>query len=329
MKAWALVALVAAESGLRGHPVLVVHHKPHRASLLQRGSHSAVRHARTGGVDLSTLSDGEVATSGIIQGAGAYPEESAGAAAPAAPPAAPAAAPAATPAADDDAASVVFGGAGEAPTREELRIVHEQQMAKAAAKAPAPPYKVTLDLGPPPPLPSEPAAPAAPAPVAAAPVAPAPVAPASPASMLLHTDAKVQHEQTQHEQTQQQVQQHMVRMEQQAQAQQQVASQTETQASATPTGITRPKGWDQCLKFSRFIKAQGVTGMELVKTWKATCEPAVSSGVATERYKVMCNALGGTVEPFAAQQDYDVEKLCDAVLAVFHDVTAVDVKASS
>ena len=50
-------------------------------------------------------------------------------------------------------ASEVFGGAGEAPTREELRIVHEQQMAKAAAKAPAPPYKVTLDLGPPPPLP--------------------------------------------------------------------------------------------------------------------------------------------------------------------------------
>jgi len=320
MKAWALVALVAAESGLRGHPVLVVHHKPHRASLLQRGSHSAVRHARTGGVDLSTLSGGDVATSGIIQGAGAYPEESTGAAAPAAPPSGPAAAPAAAPA-DDDAASVVFGGAGEAPTREELRIVHEQQMAKAAAKAPAkapaPPFKVTLDLGPPPPLPSEPAAPAAPAPIAAAPVAPA----APPASML-HTDAQVQHAQTQ-----QQVQQQMVRMEQQAQAH--VAAQTETQASATPTGITRPKGWDQCLKFSRFIKAQGVTGMELVKTWKATCEPAVSSGVATERYKVMCNALGGTVEPFAAQQDYDVEKLCDAVLAVFHDVTAVDVKASS
>jgi len=324
MKAWALVALVAAESGLRGHPVLVVHHKPHRASLLQRGSH-AVRHSRTGGkgVDLSTLSDGEVGTSGIIQGAGAYPEESTGAAVPAAPPSAPAAAPAP---ADDDAASVVFGGAGEAPTREELRIVHEQEMAKAAAKAPAPPYKVTLDLGPPPPLPSEPAAaaPAAPAPVAAAPVVPAPAAPAAPPASMLHTDAKVQHEMTQ-----QQVQQQMVRMEQQAQSQQQVAAQTETQASATPTGITRPKGWDQCLKFSRFIKAQGVTGMELVKTWKATCEPAVSSGVATERYKVMCNALGGTVEPFAAQQDYDVEKLCDAVLAVFHDVTAVDVKASS
>ena len=28
------------------------------------------------------------------------------------------------------------------------------------------------------------------------------------------------------------------------------------------------------------------------------------------------------MEPFAAQQDYDVEKLCDAVLAVFHDVRA-------
>merc|ERR1719407_343259 len=108
-----------------------------------------------------------------------------------------------------------------------------------------------------------------------------------------------------------------------------MTNEVTAQAVAAPQGITRPKGWDQCLKFSRFTKAQGVTGMELVKTWKATCEPAVSSGVATERYKVMCNALGGTVEPFAAQQDYDVEKLCDAVLAVFHDVTAVDVKASS
>merc|ERR1719271_543878 len=104
-----------------------------------------------------------------------------------------------------------------------------------------------------------------------------------------------------------------------------ITNEVTAQAVAAPQGITRPKGWDQCLKFSRFTKAQGVTGMELVKTWKATCEPAVSSGVATERYKVMCNALGGTVEPFAAQQDYDVEKLCDAVLAVFHDVTAVDV----
>jgi len=82
----------------------------------------------------------------------------------------------------------------------------------------------------------------------------------------------------------------------------------------------------KCVGSSRFLKAQGVTGMELVKTWKSTCEPAVSSGVATERYKVMCNSLGGAVEPFAGVQNYDVQKMCDAVLTVFHDVTAVDVK---
>merc|ERR1719253_1704937 len=89
----------------------------------------------------------------------------------------------------------------------------------------------------------------------------------------------------------------------------------------------RPKGWDQCLKFARYVKAQDVTGIELVRVWKSTCEPAVRSGRATERYRLMCNSMGGAVAPFASQIDYNVEMLCDAVLAVFHDVTATDVYA--
>jgi len=36
----------------------------------------------------------------------------------------------------------------------------------------------------------------------------------------------------------------------------------------------------------------------------------------------MCNSLGGAVEPFAARNDYDVTQMCDAVLAVFHDILA-------
>jgi len=86
--------------------------------------------------------------------------------------------------------------------------------------------------------------------------------------------------------------------------------------------VDRPKGWDQCLKFARFVKGEDVQGVELIRTWKATCAPAVQSGVATERYRLMCNALQGAVEPYAAERDYDVEQLCDSVLAVFHDVTA-------
>jgi len=107
-------------------------------------------------------------------------------------------------------------------------------------------------------------------------------------------------------------------------AQVQIQSQAQTQAGAgmgAGPGM-RPKGWDQCLKFARNMKAQGVAGAELVRVWKTTCEPAVESGVATERYKLMCNSLGGAVEPFAAQHDYDVMQLCDAVLTVFHDVLA-------
>lgn len=81
------------------------------------------------------------------------------------------------------------------------------------------------------------------------------------------------------------------------------------------------------MNFARFVKSKEVTGVELVSTWKATCEPAVRSGRATERYRLMCNSLGGAVQPFASQVDYNVEKLCDSVLAVFHDVTAADAQA--
>lgn len=320
MKVWALlVALVAAEQSglLRGSseaPVVVVHHRRPHLNLLAKSSHHHTKHHDTvvRGVDMTSLAGGDVANTGIIEGSGGFPDE-AGAAKPAEPLAPKEVVPAAT-ADANDAASVVFGGdAGEAPTREELKVVHAHAAA-AAVQKPAAPYHVTLDLAPPPPItiPSAAAAPATP-PIAAI-------------HQQAHVERVVQQESAVQQQATQEAVVQQAIMEQAAH--QQVTAESSAKGS-TPTGITRPKGWDQCLKFSRFVKSQGVSGMELVKTWKATCEPAVSSGVATERYKVMCNALGGTVEPFAAQQDYDVEKLCDAVLAVFHDVTAVDVKASS
>merc|ERR1719238_63 len=104
-------------------------------------------------------------------------------------------------------------------------------------------------------------------------------------------------------------------------------SDLESSSGSGGSGIARPKGWDQCLKFARFVKTQDVTGTELVRVWKATCEPAVQSGRATERYKLMCNSLTGVLQPYATQADYDVEMLCDSVLAVFHDITAVDAKS--
>lgn len=93
-------------------------------------------------------------------------------------------------------------------------------------------------------------------------------------------------------------------------------------------GLARPKGWDQCLNFARFVKSREVNGPEFVKVWQATCEPAVRSGRATERYRIMCNSLGGVVTPFASQVDFNIEELCDAVLAVFHDLTAADARAA-
>jgi len=95
-------------------------------------------------------------------------------------------------------------------------------------------------------------------------------------------------------------------------------------APATAGAIQRPKGWDQCMHFARYVKSKQVTGPELVRTWKGTCEPAVQSGRATERFRLMCNSLGGAVEPFASQVDYNVEQLCDTVLVLFHELTAAD-----
>mmetsp|Transcript_38077 Transcript_38077/g.91384 ORF Transcript_38077/g.91384 Transcript_38077/m.91384 type:complete len:286 (+) Transcript_38077:47-904(+) len=98
----------------------------------------------------------------------------------------------------------------------------------------------------------------------------------------------------------------------------------------TPTELantmTRPKGWDQCLKYARFVKGQKVSGDEFVRSWTATCESALKAGHATERYRLMCTSLQGVLQPFAAQSDYSIDQLCDSVLAVFHDVTAVDVE---
>ena len=76
------------------------------------------------------------------------------------------------------------------------------------------------------------------------------------------------------------------------------------------------------MKFARQIKEHGVGGAELVRTWKSTCEPAVLAGQATERYKLMCDSLGGAVEPFSVDPDYSVFALCDRVLTLFHDLLA-------
>lgn len=97
-------------------------------------------------------------------------------------------------------------------------------------------------------------------------------------------------------------------------------------APASTSARSRPKGWDQCLQFTRQMKRRGVTGTELIKVWKGSCTPAIRENRASERYKLMCNSFGGALQPFAAQIDYNIDDLCDAVLAVFHDVTAVDAK---
>lgn len=91
---------------------------------------------------------------------------------------------------------------------------------------------------------------------------------------------------------------------------------------AEDVNVTRPHGWDQCLHFAEQLKAKEVSGTEMVRVWKNTCQPAVLSGVASQRYKLMCDSLEGTVKPFSVGLDYDSERLCEAVLTVFHALAA-------
>jgi len=100
-------------------------------------------------------------------------------------------------------------------------------------------------------------------------------------------------------------------------------------APLSPSVVSRPKGWDQCLRFVREIKRKGVRGNELVKTFKGTCMPSIYAGQATERFTLMCHSIGGALDPFVAQIDYRPEDVCNAVLVIFHDVNAVDSKPGS
>mmetsp|Transcript_20968 Transcript_20968/g.60559 ORF Transcript_20968/g.60559 Transcript_20968/m.60559 type:complete len:297 (+) Transcript_20968:43-933(+) len=75
----------------------------------------------------------------------------------------------------------------------------------------------------------------------------------------------------------------------------------------------------QCMKFALWAKAQDLQGPELVRVWKSTCEPAVMAGAATERYKIMCEALGGAVAEFGKSKDWVPQVACMEVIQVFKE----------
>eukprot|EP00927_Polykrikos_kofoidii_P080453 TRINITY_DN77304_c0_g1_i1.p1 TRINITY_DN77304_c0_g1~~TRINITY_DN77304_c0_g1_i1.p1 ORF type:complete len:340 (-),score=39.91 TRINITY_DN77304_c0_g1_i1:110-1129(-) len=72
----------------------------------------------------------------------------------------------------------------------------------------------------------------------------------------------------------------------------------------------------QCLSFASWLKQQKAQGTVFVHLWKTTCSPAVIAG-AVPQYSQMCVALGGAVQPFANQPDWNENAVCQAVLGVF------------
>ncbi len=104
----------------------------------------------------------------------------------------------------------------------------------------------------------------------------------------------------------------------QQQQQEQLQAQAVSAMGMPPS--VRPAGWDECVNYARKMKSQMVTGQELVRAWHATCKSGAQDASATERYRTMCDALVGAVEPYSRNPRYDVYELCSHVLTVFHDV---------
>lgn len=75
----------------------------------------------------------------------------------------------------------------------------------------------------------------------------------------------------------------------------------------------------QCLAFANHMKTQGIKGVELVRVWKGTCDPAVMAGAGGQQYSMMCSSLGSAVGQFAGQVNWDANQVCMAVLQVFHE----------
>lgn len=88
-------------------------------------------------------------------------------------------------------------------------------------------------------------------------------------------------------------------------------------ADGTAPGAGKMKS--QCMSYASFLKTQDIQGIELVRVWKGTCDPIVSSGEASPAYQLMCSSLGGAVEEFANQPGWDPGAVCDAVLRVFKE----------
>lgn len=75
----------------------------------------------------------------------------------------------------------------------------------------------------------------------------------------------------------------------------------------------------QCMSFANYLKAQDVSGPELIRMWKGSCDPIVAAGKGGGGFSLMCEALGGALEPFVMKQNWPADKTCDAVLKVFNE----------
>lgn len=73
----------------------------------------------------------------------------------------------------------------------------------------------------------------------------------------------------------------------------------------------------QCQAFANYLLHQGVHGQEMVRLWMGTCQPGMAT--ASENYRVMCQALGGAVQPFVNRPVWSPAEVCKSVLQTFRE----------
>lgn len=100
-------------------------------------------------------------------------------------------------------------------------------------------------------------------------------------------------------------------------AAQQKAVTVETEEAVMQPGMAKMQ--KQCAAFTSWMKAQDVSGSEIVRLWLGTCQPAMNKGKGGPAYKTMCNSMSEAISPYVGQPNFDATKMCNDVLKVFSE----------
>ncbi|CAD7958575.1 unnamed protein product [Amoebophrya sp. A120] len=102
------------------------------------------------------------------------------------------------------------------------------------------------------------------------------------------------------------------------QQQRQKVDQQQEENESTRTKQT-PRGFTACQNFLRNRKAQLISGPDLVRVVESMCQPAVTNGNSSYRYRKACKEMQAvTLEKYGHEVDWDPAALCHDLMTRFH-----------